>query len=169
MSQELMQALASMSAKDLKEVQARTAFLLQGQQQDEKVDEAIKVVFHQMSIELREKGHLDIPPLKVVLQGKAGKGLRNGSKYFIQYIEQYFQPEKKIDKLHGVQLLLRMLIRRLERDSIPVTVTTLAQQLSKINVVVEDEFPGYRQSGFLPLLLKKFRLDTVLGGSTGSL
>lgn len=154
---DLMLALAKLSPKDLKEVQARTAALLSSQS-DPKADEAETLVYQQMVNVLKDLGHADLPPLKVIRLSKGGKALKEGTPKFVRYVEKHFRPQRRIDKINCLQLLLKMLVRRLHRDGVPVSVTTLAQGLLRIAEVVDDEFPGYLESGFLPLLLKKFNM-----------
>lgn len=154
---EMISNLERLSPAELRDLAARATFLA-STGGSSTADEALPLVFSQVQQILKDAG-VETPPLKVVKAQGYYKALLEGSDTLIQYINANLHPESRGEKIKGVQVLLRMLVRWLENCGIPVSVGTVARNLSKVPSLVEKEFPGYRESGLLPIILKRYRIS----------
>ena len=77
----------------------------------------------------------------------------DGVKMFYNFVDHFLKPANKTEREKAVQVLPRMLARRLERDGVPVSHSSLSSALQRVSSIVDDQFPGYRESGLLPMLI----------------
>lgn len=147
-SQAIISQLAELSPKELKELAARANFLLGTDDSPEDED----LVHRQIVQVLRDYGVLSTPPLKKLPHYSQFK---KGVVDLLEYVEAYFAPKKKIDKIKVVMILVKMLARQIKREEIPVSHRTISQALNRVGSIVELQFPGYRESGLLPMLIAK--------------
>jgi hypothetical protein len=94
-------------------------------------------------------------PLPVLLKSSAGKFFRRGVKTTMVYIRESFKPTCKAEVVKVVRLILRCIVRDLNRRSIPVCPKTICQGLERVQTVVERSYPGYATAGLLPVVLKR--------------
>lgn len=84
------------------------------------------------------------------------------------YVDRFFQPKNRLERLKAFRLLTRVLLRFLENARVPITLKTVVQNLDKIPRLVDDEFPGYLESGVLPMLLQRQARISKAGDPQGS-
>lgn len=141
--------LASLSQTQLRELVTRASALLDRPQDDSAtglVHDALDGIF-------RKRGE-KLPPMSVIKKLPHYGSFRDGSTALLEYIDTYLKPSTRVERLKAVNVLLAMLIRWLERREIPISHRAVSQSLSRVASIVDKQFPGYRQSGLLPMIVK---------------
>ena len=104
-----------------------------------------------------------VPPLAVVRRGRAGRSLVQGSHRLVQLVRTDLAAKKPAQVRVGIELVLRLTARRMRRAGVPVSAESIAFNLGKCSEWVDLEFPGYRENGLLPVLLKMRQLMDTNG------
>ena len=155
-SQDVLEALKKMPLTDLRKVSAQATHLLtKGVLNTSPLE---RDVYESICDALKLEGVSSLPPFTVFARTNTFASFRRGVILFLEYIEQYCKPKKRLERMKIIHVFLRMLVRRLRRDGVPLSSKTMASALLRVENIVEDQFPGYRESGLLPILLKKYQL-----------
>lgn len=93
-------------------------------------------------------------PMAVFRKQRYYKSFREGSAELHQFIRTEFKISGGPKYIALVHVLLRMLVRQLKKETLPVSPSVLATHLIRIPDVCELAFPRYRESGLLPILLQ---------------
>ena len=155
-SSDVLMALKEMSLTDLRKVSAQAAFLLTKEQLN--VSPLERDVYESICDTLKFEG-IAPPPFGTFARTNAFSSFRGGVVCFLQYIGQHCAPKMRVERQKVIYVFVRMLARRLRRDGIPLSAKTMSSTLSRIENIVEDQFPGYRESGLLSVLLKKYQIE----------
>lgn len=156
----LMEALADLPPDQLREVVSRANFLLDPVSSggkpagDPAGDADQQLVVHEIEALLSQAGDRRALPLSVLMNSAAGKPFRQGVPLFMGFIREYFAPARKVQTVRIVRVLLGCIAQDLTRRSAPVCPRTVCQSLARVASIVDQSFPGYREAGLLPFLLK---------------
>ena len=98
-----------------------------------------------------------LPPLSVARQLRVWPKLDAASKVLFAFVDAEFGTLKHNDRRRVLAELIRCVLEGLRSRKMSVAVWSLAWGLSNVNMMVEDAYPGYRESGLLP--------ETLLGAN----
>ena len=98
--------------------------------------------------------HVDVPPSLHSVHGPLRKEIVSGLGTLLQWLESVIQ--KKLDRLQ-IQpvfgLCGQLLLQFLQKRQVPLSLNSYTRQLSTVPGLVDQEFPGYIESGLFPLVL----------------
>lgn len=156
-AEQFLGSLHKLTPDQLAQVHARTSVLLGSSAESTptgKRDAEVELVHEAINEALKEHGEIRGMPLTVLRKQKHVTLFKSNAAMLLEYIDRYFKPANKTDRLRAVKLLVGMVGRRLLARGRPVSHQTISQGIGKVNSVVESQFPGYRASNMLPMLLK---------------
>lgn len=148
--EKLTKELPKLTTQQLRDLDGQIAFLLKVKPDEETPEELL--VFGCISDCLRGV----VGQVQSFSQFKRSRGYRSFLKNlptFSQFIDQQIKPTNRIERRKIILVLLRALIRIINRWEVPLSATTISQQLHKIAGFVDLAFPGYAASGYLPRLI----------------
>lgn len=101
------------------------------------------------------------PPWEGFKRSPDAPTFRRHAEMLMAYVRERVRARRRPTQLRALDVLLRMLARRLKRDEVPVTLRTLVRNMGRIPAVAADAFPGYEEAGLLPTLVLKFRIHSA--------
>ena len=155
---DVLEQLSSLTSDQLREVASRASLLLSAQTPSvakQTGDE--ELVFSVVSDLFKDRG-LSEAPFRVIAKQSYFPKYRESVASLGKYIDRFIKPKTRVERRKVVLILVRMLIRWMTEASVPVSYKTVALNLSKVPDLVDRQFPGYRQSGLLPILVKQTRV-----------
>lgn len=166
MTDNIIDRLADLSPEQLREINARSSFLLNpsGSEDGEKEDKDhdLEMVGKEFAGILSANGDKRAIPIPILLKTRAGKPFRKGSKLLLSFIREEFDTKQKVEVIKVVRTLLRLMAKDLQSMGRPISPMTLARQMEMVGQVVDRHFPGYRANGMLPII-KALAIDTRRG------
>jgi len=117
--------------------------------------EGEELVYDVIKEHLDEVG-LDTYPYHVFRARHNYGDFRRGAKIVLDYVGR-MRPKGRAEFRKGIIVLVRMLLRRLERDGITCSIGVVMKNLQRVPAIVDDAYPGYRVSGMLNWLITKTR------------
>ena len=118
-------------------------------------DDSPALVYRAMTEALRGMG-TKLPPMQVFCRTPAYSQFVKTAPLVVEFSD-HFQPKTKTQRFAVVKMLCRLTAMRMREVAIPVSARTLAQQLSSVADYVDIQFPGYRQSNLLPIVMQQLR------------
>lgn len=98
----------------------------------------------------KELGERVAPPQRLAHYSK----FKANVGWLADFIRRHFKPTRRNEWLAGFRLAVTQSARALRVAQAPLTHKTLSLKLRYFNDVVDRQFPGYRESGLLPYLLR---------------
>lgn len=167
-AENILETLPDLPPEQLRELVSRATYLLDPTGQDanpakprqagHKADADQQLVCKELETLLGHAGDRRALPLTVLLKSGAGKAFCQGVPLFMDFIRSEFGPARQVQTVKVVRVLLRCIATDLTRRSVPVCPRTVSQGLARVAAVVDKSFPGYREAGLLPFLLKRATL-----------
>lgn len=166
---DVMESISQLPADQLKQVAAQVSFLRYGSQGGESVHalrpnsdpdierEMIGAVIRQ---ECRTFG-FRVPPDSVLQSSRHWPRFVKSIPCFLNYVDKYFSPKSRTERIKVIRVLVGCILKHLQSHHIPRGHRSITDCLVKIHDVVDDQFPGYRESGFLPLIIHPNQLHPV--------
>jgi len=156
---EIENGLAELSTEELRRVRARIDFLTRGTSSSALPSASSReeelVWDHLRHVVGRCRGK-KLPPLSVYRRANPSFEFTERVEALMSFIRTFCKPATTTEEGQFVFLFLRVLSRDLQRRGLPVGPKTLVQSFDRIGDVVDIGFPGYRESGLLPMLVRKF-------------
>lgn len=137
--------LPRLTKAQLKQIQARVNTLL-GSGADGDVGR-----FYPAFVALFPKSER-VPPVSVLVS--KAKSFRTDALDLEAFVRRRFVPAQPALHRRGVGLVLAALMDMVGDEGHPITPITVARHLGRYREAVEAAYPGYAESGMLPLLLK---------------
>jgi hypothetical protein len=162
---EIMDVLATKTPDELREIAARTAYLLDPTARQtaapaaapRKVvgeeDPILKLLWQHLEPVLRRATGEDVPPLRVILGKRVmGAALRDSAVVIQRLLKEAFKAKQPAEKNKVMRLIVGLTAQDLaERGKLhPIR---LCQRLRYAERTLDRHFPGYRESNLLPMVL----------------
>jgi hypothetical protein len=151
-------ALEKMNREQLREVWAKASALLgvQGSKTpttDAKGSERPRDFYDEMK-RLLEADGVFCPPFPVFAKSRNFVAFKAGVDVLYAYVDKYFKPKKRLERSRIHKVLLGLIVTHMRAEGrVPVSVNTVARRLVAVGGLVDMEFPGYRESNMLPIML----------------
>ena len=123
---------------------------------DAQRDSCAQMVYGVLVSILGDRG-TSCPPPRVFQTMRAGAGFPAKAEVLLDYVRTFMLATKRVEQRAVVRLLVLVLIRRMTRDHVPVTLGTVVRNIPRIPAVTDEQFPGYREAGLLPALPRVLR------------
>lgn len=146
--------LPGMTPDQLRQVIARSTVLLGGADHPPNLDTDLALVHSVVSSVLASRG-TRCPPLGVIVRQSYFPELRMGAQVLCEYVDKYVLPSTRGERAKALRVFIEMIVRGLPPRGIPVTVRTVCQSLTSVGAYVEQQFPGYLESGLLPVVVRR--------------
>lgn len=154
MSDPVFDALGSMSPEELRKVRARVAFLLDGVDDAGSADSgAEREVYDAIRAALEARG-ASFASFAAFTKTAGYKTFRQEAPRIVDYVKKNFKVSRKNERVRVLFLLSELLLAWFDEARLVPGPRTICQQIGKIPVIVERAFPGYRESGLLPIVAK---------------
>lgn len=140
--------LPDLSREQLQDLAIRIGTLLTP---EERTDEG--EVYTVIADVLRYSG-IRLPPFGVIRKHAQFKRFREGAETLQAFLHRYTPGLRKVERFKALQVLTRVVVRRLHRDNVPVGVLTLSDAFKRIGAIIDDQFPGYVESGLLVTIVR---------------
>lgn len=75
----------------------------------------------------------------------------------VAFIEETFPQATKVAKTAMMSFMLEALMEDLKGRGVPLTLSTVTVNLSRLPQIFDSEFPGYRENGLAHLVLESMR------------
>lgn len=164
-SNDILKRLAGLSAADLHAVQQRAGLLLGNQARSFSAPtssasiESVEETYQLVREFLRQRGDSPPPPWMVWSRKAPPASVRvfkEGSDTLNSFITRYLKVTRRSERLLASRILVRAVIAGMEeRKFTRVKVDTIGSELRVLRDHVEAAFPGYIDSGWLPLIMKQ--------------
>ena len=103
--------------------------------------------------QLRGVGTNVMPKAAISAAGLKGKWEAAADR-ISSYVETHIS-SKRAEGMHAYVILIQMLIRHLSASGVPATHRNVIVNLEKVPALVDRQFPGYRENGLLPVIVKR--------------
>lgn len=110
---------------------------------------------------LRLRGVSRTMPYTVLRRQRFFKQYRDGCGIAGDFVRQYCGTLKGGWERKAWRVCIDALLRKLKTQKIPIGPMTISQNLGRIPDIIEDAFPGYRESGMLPYVISKSKVANV--------
>jgi len=147
----LLEQLHELDEDGLREIRSQASFLLAERVPDTDSESGFYAV---MCDVLTEHGCYSPIPYGTFKRLPQYKAFREAVPVVTSYVRQYLKPANRLEERKAYNVLLAMVCRWLKTVEIPRTVKTCVENLEKIPSLVEVRFPGYREAGMLPAILR---------------
>lgn len=145
--QEIINRLPTLSQSDLSKVRVVLQGLGSAQDLDDRI-EGETLVYHLLKQRLEDYG-LSPPPYVAFRRTRHFTKFREGAKVALAYVAKFLKPKGPVEFRKGLTITLRSLTGRLERDGVEVSLGACAVNLYRVPAIMDEMFPGYRESGML--------------------
>jgi hypothetical protein len=146
----LIEELSQLSEKELKEVQKLSSLLLQGDGTSTREGKDEEMVHDAICSELSER-----IPYRILPRASHYKEFKAKASELAEWVRENLEPKTKLERKKGLSILIRILCRWLRDCNVPLSHRALTRNLQKVPGLVDREFPGYLESGLLPIVLSK--------------
>lgn len=147
--------LPSMSQDQLREIVARATALLKPADRN-RTDE--QDLYSALTTELTSQG-ISLPHYAIAMKSPAGPTFLRGASVVSSFVAEHIEPTTKAHRILAYRRFMKMLARWMVTCGIPVTLKNVAQNLDKVPAIVQRQFPGYLESGLLPMVLRAAPAD----------
>lgn len=155
---DILSSLPDLSAGELQELQARVGLLLGNAAPATTSSSTAPEVFELIRDRLRQRGD-SAPPWSVWSRrapASAVKALKEGAATLERFVTKYLCVSKRVDRLLATKILIQVVIAGMaDRQFQRIKVDTVGSELQRLRDHVESAFPGYIDSGWLPLIIKR--------------
>lgn len=143
---QIISALPNLKSKELSSIKAAIEQL----QTKEAPDKDVQLLFDAILTTINSK----LPWAK--FEGSSAyKDFQAGAPGAVQFINQTFKPSTRTKTFLAMRLSIGLLVISLKKREIYTTVGTMCRNLNRLPMVFDDAFPGYRESGLVPMLMKQ--------------
>lgn len=154
---DIISKLNDLNTDELKKVQATCNHILSQRQSDMLPTKSNHDLFHEaLRNTLRSHGLKAGPAIH---QSGVMKLFTEKFEYVEDFIDQYYPKISKVERISVYLLMNDLIYRHLIRRGIPQSYRTMINHVHKVPELVEESFPGYAASGFLPLITSKHRIN----------
>lgn len=151
-TKQFIKSLHKLTPAELEQVKARaTALLNGGDDADLTSDE--ELVLKRITIIIEDRGETCIDRSRVK-HSPTYSTFRDGVQMLMNFVDQFIQPKDAVDREAACSVMLNAVVACMAPKR-PVVFTTICQDMQKISSVIDDQFPGYRESHLLPMLLRQ--------------
>jgi hypothetical protein len=162
----VIERLPQMSEDELRDLATRVSYLLDpaakittvkpSSRRHRKPDENLQLLWDEMKYVL-DKACGTMPPLPVFMRQRQMAGtMRAASEAIVRMVQDVFKTNHRAERVKVVRLIVGLTADDLDRRG-SLTPLRLAQRLRRAEQTLDRHFPGYRQSGMLPMVLKQVR------------
>ena len=151
----VIQDFPSMSQGQLKKVMAAAQYLLNEANPSGSWNSSTAMVYRLVDQVVSDSIGSASLPLGIFLRSRSvSKSKVNAvSAGLITFIKNNFGCSNRAEMCKAITILARAVVNRLRRDGVPISHQTVFANLSRVPTIVDSQFPGYRQSGMLKMLL----------------
>lgn len=119
-----------------------------------KLDTDAQVVWDVLSAELHAMG-IHCPPLGVFKRTRDYSTFLKAVPVVAAFVRQGFRVKTRASFRRAVRIGVRVVIRTVGKyDRVTLCLRSVVGNLQRMDGMVEHQFPGYRESGLLPILLR---------------
>ena len=87
--------------------------------------------------------------------------MKQGYRHVMQFIDRLFPNESRSQKVGLLNILVRAVVHDLHDNNLRLSWSNIIVSLQEIEMVIDNQFPGYMQAGLLkPILLARIRGET---------
>ena len=156
--EELKAHLAELSPSDLKDVQARTHALLADSTPSE--DSDVRMVYDALVHEVKSIGGKSTMPYAAYAKRSSFAKFKAQVPPFLNFVDTFLLPRSKADRLKAARLLFSMILSAIHRRQARASMSYVLNLMPQVHEIVEQEFPGYRDSGMLHIILRQHLIGT---------
>lgn len=147
--------LDSLSPEEIKQVKARTSFLLDHMKSDNNnADDFAKRTFYDdLAKELRERGVESVPPYVAFRRSGYGRRLDNAYEHISSFIDWHMPRLKRTEHRRALRVLAGVIAQIARMHKVPLSMVALLNCCENVHEYVDEAFPGYIESGMLPIVV----------------
>lgn len=154
MDSDLKRRVEALDTEALKELSAFVSMVLR-QRTSSSVQSAEPLAYTVMADQLRYRGHASVP-FQSFARSKVYPRFKAAVKELDQYVDHYFRPSSRADRLKVYHILFNLLLQwMVEQCGIPASYNSIVNAMTRIPSLVDVQFPGYREAGCLEVLMKR--------------
>lgn len=152
---DILTALPSLDRAELRRIAAVTSSLLGTEQGEGGVADDVAFTYGLIE-EVLSNHKLRLPALSYFLNSSEFKRtkFKLGARTFVAFLEE-FRPKSQAEKRAAGLICLEAVEQCLDEQKLPIRLRTIAQWLPNVAVYVERQFPGYIESGMLPVIVQR--------------
>lgn len=150
LSDEAKRALSVLSS--LPAEQKRAAFAMLGSSSTESSESS--TLYIQLSKVICDLTGTQMLPFSVFSKHETIATWKRSAPIISSYIEREVKPRSHSERIKCEYIFCKILVQWMLKIGIPVSIYTAVKQLPQLLGCVEAEFPGYRESGLLPMILR---------------
>lgn len=134
---------------DLQELQVRISALLGD------ADSEGPAIVHGVVVEyMRRRGGSGNMPYSVLKRSKQFPRFNKGALVLLKFIDDYLPKIVRVERRKAIYVLVGAAVKYLEYQHIPIGFYTIGDALTRINQVVDYQFPGYIEAGLITAIVK---------------
>jgi hypothetical protein len=161
---EVLAYLAKAEPKHLRDIRARCTYLLgpaaAGDEKEQATADVEEQVLYEAARAALSRGGTTTPPYSVFRRGRDYKAFQRGAGIVSAYVVANFGKMRRAERQDVYELLVRRLAIWLRAGKIMPLMAPVGNNLQKIPALIDEWFPGYRESGLLPQVLVALRKGT---------
>lgn len=151
---DIVAAIPNLSAQQLHELRGRCKALLGTRSDPNATTTGLtpgEVVYHALGGLYEERG-LELLPWPVFIKTKFGARWVLNSVKLVEWVNKFCKPRDRVERNVALQNILERLIQLVCAGGAPNRPATIGGVLTRVPRLVDDWYPGYRESGLLNLL-----------------
>lgn len=152
--EQVLELIPELTASEAKDIKARLTYAgkqsVTGKQDREDTD--VELFYSAIHQEFERRG-LEIPNWFMFKKTDNISYLRKNVQANKEFFNKHL-PTRRPERLHAFKIISRLMVDWLQKIGLTVTPGVLVRNLSNVQFVIEDNFPGYIESGLLHLAMK---------------
>ena len=147
-------ALPTMTPTQLRQVQARTIFLLATTGGSAGIEEERRALYQTISDVLKSLHLKNSPPWAVFKKNRFYNHYNTSYDLLEDFMVENFEGMSTPERIQFYRLVLRILVRDLKRIGVEVSIGSITTNLGRVPSLIDRAFPGYIESGMMSKVLR---------------